>query len=141
MDSALRCTYAVAAEQGGPSHVIGLIGELDRGTAGGLTFELDRPGLTDNGWLVLDLSALTFIDAAGLRAVLDASRRVTARGGRLQVISSESVERLLQLTGFDGAPRPRDHTAGRTTNDPSRQARTMHAVVQPSPPDQPRVPA
>ena len=51
--------------------------------------------------LTVDLSAVTFIDCAGLRPLLEARRRQRARGGRLLLMSpSWAVVRLLQFTGL-----------------------------------------
>jgi anti-sigma B factor antagonist len=51
--------------------------------------------------LTVDLSAVTFIDCAGLRPLLEARRRQRADGGRLVLMSpSWAVVRLLQFTGL-----------------------------------------
>ena len=50
--------------------------------------------------LTVDLSAVTFIDCAGLRPLLEARRRQRADGGRLVLRSpSWAVVRLLQFLG------------------------------------------
>jgi len=51
--------------------------------------------------LTVDLSAVTFIDCAGLRPLLEARKRQRADGGRLVLMSpSWAVVRLLQFTGL-----------------------------------------
>jgi anti-anti-sigma factor len=64
-----------------------LTGELDMASAPALSDELDRTAAHFTSAVVLDLSALTFIDCAGLRAVFAFTDRVRARGWRLQIIS------------------------------------------------------
>ncbi|MFH8570185.1 STAS domain-containing protein [Streptomyces sp. NPDC017993] len=85
--------------------VLELRGELDIFAAGKLSERLD--GLTGHHRpdLVLDLRAVTFIDCAGLSLLCRARHRARERGGRLRlagVADSESVLRLLRLTGLSG---------------------------------------
>ncbi len=50
--------------------------------------------------VTLDLSELTFLDCAGVSALLAARRRVLARGGHLNLVRvPERVRHLLTLTG------------------------------------------
>ena len=52
--------------------------------------------------MVLDLSGVDFLDCAGVRALLAASRRAELLGGMLVVAApSPQVARLFQLTGLD----------------------------------------
>lgn len=52
--------------------------------------------------LLVDLSALTFIDSAALHEIVRAHRRLRADGGRLALVSpSPSVARVLQLSALD----------------------------------------
>lgn len=77
-----------------------LRGALDLATAPLAEYEL-RQAQADARHVLLDLSGLTFIDAAGLRVVLAADRRARAAGGRLVVACNGSpcVRRLFDLTG------------------------------------------
>ena len=60
--------------------------------------------------VVIDLSAVEFMDSTGLRALLEARRRADADNGRisLRLASGGPVERLLDLAGvlrlFDSPP-------------------------------------
>jgi anti-sigma B factor antagonist len=65
--------------------------------------------------LVLDVTALTFCDSAGLAAFLGASRRAERRGGRVTLAGARPrLRRMLQLTGveslfsYDGTDRRED---------------------------------
>ncbi len=52
--------------------------------------------------LTLDLSALSFLDSAGLGALIGAARRVNDTGGRVHLVApGEVVRRLLLDMGFE----------------------------------------
>jgi anti-sigma B factor antagonist len=54
------------------------------------------------GHVELDCSGLTFIDASGLRVLVDARRDLEARGAMLTIVDpSRCVVWLLALTGLD----------------------------------------
>jgi anti-anti-sigma factor len=68
------------------THWIALTGELDLATAADLNDEFERAAARPPAEVVLDLSALTFIDCAGLRAVFNFTDRARALGWRLRII-------------------------------------------------------
>jgi len=79
-----------------------LRGELDLSTTPLLYSELDRAEALREPVLLLDLAELTFIDGAGLTALLEAARRAAERGGRLRISRpSAPIRRLFQLTAID----------------------------------------
>ena len=76
-------------------------GELDLATSAALDeqlFELEEVGFDH---IVVDLRGVSFVDCAGLRIVLDASRRARAARTRFEVIGGGKVCRLLALTGAE----------------------------------------
>lgn len=81
------------------------LGELDLATAGALGDAL-RAWLDDPaaGDLTVDLSAVTFMDSSGLRAVLVASSEATEHGRRIIVLPGEGQARrvieLAQVSAF-----------------------------------------
>ena len=77
---------------------IALSGELDLASAGGLDAAIREAEATDIGWIIVDLSDVSFIDSTGLSVLLQAKKR---SDGRLSYIPSEhdAVTRLLELTG------------------------------------------
>lgn len=80
-----------------------LEGELDAYAAGDLAAALREveAGCTR---LVIDLSRLTFLDCAGLHQIVEAERRVRARGGRLTLVAGPApVQRVFNLTRLDRA--------------------------------------
>ncbi|MFY9932951.1 MAG: STAS domain-containing protein [Streptosporangiaceae bacterium] len=76
-------------------------GEIDISTVAQLRehlFELAEGGEP----LIVDLEQITFIDSAGLGALVGASRRAAARGGSLQAVCARpQTRKLLWLTGVD----------------------------------------
>jgi anti-sigma B factor antagonist len=84
------------------SHVeLRLAGELDIGTAGHFrhAFQaLDKRART----VVVDLSALTFIDSTGLHELVVAHKALQASGGQLVLQSpSTQTRRVLEIVGLD----------------------------------------
>jgi anti-anti-sigma factor len=73
------------------------VGEIDLATIGALEAEV-QAALAEDGALVLDLREVTFIDSAGLRLVLETSRKAApfsvVRGPR-------EVQRVFGLVGLD----------------------------------------
>jgi anti-anti-sigma factor len=80
---------------------VALAGELDLATVRVADHELRHAQRTAHH-VVLDLSALTFIDACGLNMILAADARARQDRGRLVVhCGSSCVRRLFELTGAD----------------------------------------
>jgi anti-sigma B factor antagonist len=74
-------------------------GELDRSTADRLSSALDA-ARADGVTTLLDLSAVSFIDSAGLRALLRSARDVdTHHWGCFIVRASSVVRRLVEVSG------------------------------------------
>ncbi len=83
-------------------------GELDLATADALRRAVDGAGRDPRDDVVMDLSAVTFVDCAGLRAVLRSVRSARHRGQSLSVTGSSScVSRLTAACGVNGALRTR----------------------------------
>jgi anti-anti-sigma factor len=75
-------------------------GEVDMATVAEFERALER-GIDSDRDLVVDLSDLTFIDVAGLRALAVAAHRITGTGRRLHLTRpSHNVGRLLRLAGL-----------------------------------------
>ncbi|MGK5447396.1 STAS domain-containing protein [Streptomyces radiopugnans] len=75
-------------------------GEIDLHTAPALT-EAARGVAEPWREMVVDLSGVSFMDSAGLHALIGLSQRCRARGGRLTVTGvREQPARLLDLTGL-----------------------------------------
>jgi anti-sigma B factor antagonist len=75
-------------------------GEVDLATMAAFEQALEG-GIGTGRDLVIDLSDLTFIDAAGLRALAAAAHRVTRDGRRLHLVGPQrNLGRLLRLVGL-----------------------------------------
>jgi anti-sigma B factor antagonist len=76
-------------------------GEIDIDAAAAIDRELDA--LVDAGatFIVLDLSAVTFLDSSGIRSVVRAARVVGDHGGRLTCSGlSGAATRVLEISGL-----------------------------------------
>ena|SRR5437763_16991468 len=82
---------------------LALDGELDLATTPILMESLQACEHDDETVVALDLTDLRFLDASGLKAVLNAHRRAIRRGerGLTLVNPSRDIRRLLELTAID----------------------------------------
>lgn len=81
--------------------IAAVAGDIDLSTVASLRehlFKLASTGQT----LIVDLNHVTFIDSAGLGALVGAYRQAAEHGGRLYAVCSRpQTRRLLWLTGVD----------------------------------------
>lgn len=91
--------FRIDTLQSGSARTIKLAGELDSATYGQLVEHFE--GAADAAAeLVLDLEAVSFIDSAGMRAIIVIEQRARERGLSLRVIPPpEPLTELLHLTG------------------------------------------
>jgi anti-sigma B factor antagonist len=82
---------------------LALDGELDLATTPVLMESLEEREYQDESVVALDLTELRFLDASGLKAILNAHRRAIRRGERGLVLlnPSHDIRRLLELTAID----------------------------------------
>jgi anti-sigma B factor antagonist len=89
-----------------PEHsppVVHPAGEIDAYTAPQLRSQLHEATGSGARVVVVDLSDVTFIDSAGLGALVGAHRRMLEADGQLRVVRPPAlVARAFQLTGLDG---------------------------------------
>ena len=96
-------------------------GELDRSTADRLSSALDA-ARADGVTTLLDLSAVRFIDTAGLRVLLCSARAADAHGWAWFIVgASAAVRRLIDLSGTGSqlplaAPRSSERLAPKTAD-------------------------
>lgn len=80
---------------------IKLTGELDHAAAERLTEAFERTSHTTHARLVLDLAEVTFVDSAGLRALIEIERCARERGMALRTVSPpEHVRAVFRLSGI-----------------------------------------
>jgi anti-sigma B factor antagonist len=89
--------------------VVRVTGELDLSTAEQLAAELRTALTAPPVRLVVDASALTFVDSTGLSVLLVAERQARADGGSLVLRHpSHALLRLLELTGTAAVLKPEE---------------------------------
>lgn len=82
----------------GDTHVVELRGELDIAGAPALEEELRAIEASEAGALVVDLSALEFIDSTGVRLLLQAADRCQD-GPRMTILRGpKQVQRVFEIT-------------------------------------------
>ncbi len=82
--------------------IIEVVGRLDSEHAERLAEQAQAALRTGRVHLVFDLSGVSFINSAGLRALMQTIKGTQVSGGSLTLVNpSESVWRALQLVGLD----------------------------------------
>jgi stage II sporulation protein AA (anti-sigma F factor antagonist) len=99
-DTARQLTIEHESSDGG--HLLRLAGELDIATASRLETLVSELCADGARRIELDLSRLTFIDSAGLRAVLVAADRCADSHSALELVRSEhpAARRVFELAGL-----------------------------------------
>ncbi len=95
--------FGVYVSEGvGGAGVVWVAGELDSATAGLMGDGLSLASMMPGDRLVVDVSRLIFMDAAGIRVLVAAHERLVAAGGGGLVIRGASgiVRRVFELTGL-----------------------------------------
>lgn len=86
---------------GDPS-VVQLDGEIDLSTAGELRTALEQALATDPN-VVIDMAGVTFVDATGLRVVLQLAACRNG-SGPLPLRNASRMQRILELVGLSESP-------------------------------------
>ena len=90
----------LCARPGDDGIIVTVGGEVDFCTEGLLQQALLRIMRERSARLLLDVSGVSFMDCAGLRALLTTRRRAELRGGSMRLIAaSPAVRRIIELTG------------------------------------------
>jgi len=100
-DAQLRFASSVESRDGAAIAIVALDGELDLGVLEVLEEAIGRRS-DDQAGLVLDLSELSFVDSAGIHALVAAREGLEQSGtpSALVVTPGSSVERILDMTGL-----------------------------------------
>lgn len=82
--------------------VLSLKGELDSSTYKDLQAKADEIINEDTKNILIDMSGLSFIGSAGLRAIHTTSNSTKEKGGSVKLLKpSEASQRVLKTLGFD----------------------------------------
>ena len=91
----------VAGPAGGVS-IVHIVGEVHAGNAVRLEEVLEGAVRAGADMVVIDASAMTFLDSTGLGVLVSASRRLGEFGGKLGMSNvPRSLRRLLEISGVD----------------------------------------
>jgi anti-anti-sigma factor len=88
--------FQVVVTAGANGTVVLPCGELDIATAA----DLEAVLLAQSGRVVVDLRELSFVDARGLRVLLEAEARSRLDGMNLRFVAGEAVRRLFEHAGL-----------------------------------------
>ena len=123
----------VCARSGDDGIVVAVSGEVDVCTEGPLQQVLLRIMRERGARLLLDVSGVSFMDCAGLRALLTTRRRAELCGGFMRLIAtSAAVRRIIELTGaHEESAVERDATSARSNS--SRVDLTRIALARDGP--------
>jgi anti-sigma B factor antagonist len=91
---------AIKSKREGDSLTVAVAGEIDLSTAAHLATAIRDAEQTEVNRIVVDLSAMSFVDSTGLSVLLEAIKRTRSDGNRLSFVPSkhEAVTRVLALT-------------------------------------------
>ena len=81
---------------------LSLSGELDYGECSGFRMNIDRILKSAPDATIVDLSDLQYLDSSGLGLLLALSKEYGAKGGRLVLVTNETVDNILSLTRLNG---------------------------------------
>jgi stage II sporulation protein AA (anti-sigma F factor antagonist) len=92
----------IAVSGSGPNGtLVRLTGEVDHDTTLDLAAALNRVLQSDTKQVVVDLSAVTFINSSGVGALLEACARLESRGGELTLTGARgAVQIVLDMLGL-----------------------------------------
>lgn len=93
---------SIDLEQNDAHWVLRLKGDLDYGECAGFRMNVDRILRTSPASTVVDLSGLDYLDSSGLGLLLSLSKEYGAVGGRLILVTNETVDNILALTRLNG---------------------------------------
>ena len=85
------------------THVISVSGEIDLFTAPEFKQRISEPIDAGRSRIVVDLSAVTFIDSSSLGVLIGAHKRLKLRGGGLVIVCDDrAIVNTFRITGLDG---------------------------------------
>jgi anti-sigma B factor antagonist len=79
-----------------------LAGDLDYGECAAFRMSIDRIIKSAPAATIVDLSRLEYLDSSGLGLLLALSKEYGASGGKLVLITNETVDNILSLTRLNG---------------------------------------
>ena len=93
---------AISLDQTEDRWIVALEGELDYSECATFRMTIDRILKHAPPATIVDLAALEYLDSSGLGLLLSLSKEYAALGGRLILVTNESVDNILDLTRLSG---------------------------------------
>jgi anti-anti-sigma factor len=84
-----------------PETILQLEGRLESTTVPAFERRLSEASQVGNERLLIDLSRVSFIGSAALRAILVAAKRLAASDGRLAIFAPPQVAQVFSVSGLD----------------------------------------
>jgi anti-sigma B factor antagonist len=83
--------------------ILEIHGEVDASNVADIEADLEAATSTRDAFYVIDLSATTYFDSAGIRLLFSLARRLQSRRQELHIVVPESgaVRRVLELSAMD----------------------------------------
>ncbi|MBN4927589.1 STAS domain-containing protein [Hoyosella rhizosphaerae] len=81
--------------------VVRITGDVDIASVSSLRSQLESDLFLSDGVYVFDLTAVSFLGSAGIRALADITTLLRKRGGHSAVVGNPSVRHILCAVGFD----------------------------------------
>lgn len=79
-----------------------LRGDLDYGECASFRMSIDRILKSGPPATIVDLSDLEYLDSSGLGLLLSLSKEYGTQGGKLVLVTNETVDNILSLTRLNG---------------------------------------
>lgn len=95
-------SLSIDLAQDEPYWLLTLKGDLDYGECATLRMSIDRILKASPPSTIVDLSELDYLDSSGLGLLLSLSKEYGAQGGRLVLVTNETVDNILSLTRLNG---------------------------------------
>lgn len=95
-------SLGISLDQNEDRWILALDGELDYSECSTFRMTIDRILKHAPPATVVDLAALDYLDSSGLGLLLSLSKEYTTLGGRLILVTNESVDNILDLTRLSG---------------------------------------
>ena len=82
--------------------LLSLAGDLDYGECSSFRLSIDRILKSEPTATIIDLSGLEYLDSSGLGLLLAMSKEYGSAGGKLVLVTNETVDNILSLTRLNG---------------------------------------
>jgi anti-sigma B factor antagonist len=95
-------SLTIDLDQSDDNWTLTLTGELDYSECAAFRVNIDRILKASPPSTIVDLSGLEYLDSSGLGLLLSLSKDYGSQGGRLVLVTNETVDNILALTRLNG---------------------------------------